>query len=118
MDRSGIGRVCLALAGATRDHAFGPGHDVYRVGGKMFLIVGAGGDVSFKVSDIAWEILTGTANGPARARPAPYLARAKWVNLPDPATWDPDELADHFAIAYRIVAAGLTRKARAALGLV
>ncbi|WP_426046173.1 MmcQ/YjbR family DNA-binding protein [Brevundimonas sp. TWP3-1-2b1] len=113
MDRAGIGKVCLALPGVTLDHPFGDHHDAYRIGGKMFVMVGAEGGVSFKVSDIAWEVLTETG----RARPAPYLARAKWVNLPDPEAWDDDELAEHFAIARRIVAAKLTKKARAGLGL-
>ncbi len=113
MTRQGIGKVCLALPGATLDHPFGDHHDAYRVGGKMFEMVGEQGGVSFKVSDIAYEILTETG----RAAPAPYLARAKWVNLPDPSAWEDDELTEHFAIAHRIVAAKLTRKARAALGL-
>jgi len=113
MDRAGIGKVCLALPGVTLDHPFGDHHDAYRIGGKMFVMVGAEGGVSFKVSDIAYEVLTETG----RARPAPYLARARWVNLPDPEAWDDDELAGHFAIAHRIVAAKLTKKARAGLGL-
>ncbi len=113
MDRQGIGKVCLALPAATLDHPFGDHHDAYRVGGKMFVMVGQEGGVSFKVSDIAYEILTETG----KARPAPYLARAKWVNLPDPDAWDDEDLAEHFAIAHRIVAAKLTRKARAELGL-
>lgn len=113
MDRAGIGTVCLALPGATVDHPFGDDHDAYKVGGKMFVIVGGEGGVSFKVSDIAFEVLTGEG----RARPAPYLARAKWVNLPDPAAWPDDELADHFAIAHSIIAAKLTKKQRTALGL-
>ncbi|WP_426040286.1 MmcQ/YjbR family DNA-binding protein [Brevundimonas sp. TWP2-3-4b1] len=113
MDRAGIGKVCLALPGVTLDHPFGDPHDAYRIGGKMFVMVGAEGGVSFKVSDIAYEVLTETG----RARPAPYLARARWVNLPDPEAWDDDELAGHFAIAHRIVAAKLTKKARTGLGL-
>jgi predicted DNA-binding protein (MmcQ/YjbR family) len=114
MDGQAIERTCLALTGATLDHPFGPGVDTYRVGGKMFALVSPDGGVSFKVSDIAWEILIETG----RARPAPYLARAKWVNLPDPSAWDAADLAGHLATAHAIVAAGLTRKARAALGLV
>ena len=113
MDRAGIGQVCLALPGATLDHPFGDHHDAYRIGGKMFVMVGEAGGVSFKVSDIAYEILTETG----KARPAPYLARAKWVNLPDPSAWDEAELSDHFAIAHRIVLEKLTKKARIELGL-
>lgn len=113
MDRAGIGKTCLALPGVTLDHPFGDHHDAYRIGGKMFVMVGAEGGVSFKVSDIAYEVLTETG----QARPAPYLARARWVNLPDPEAWDDEELAEHFAIAHRIVAAKLTKKVRAGLGL-
>lgn len=113
MDRAGIGKTCLALPGVTLDHPFGDQHDAYRIGGKMFVMVGAEGGVSFKVSDIAYEVLTETG----QARPAPYLARARWVNLPDPEAWDDEELAEHFAIAHRIVAAKLTKKVRAGLGL-
>ena len=113
MDRTGVGKVCLALPAATLDHPFGEHHDAYRVGGKMFAMVGERGGVSFKVSDIAWEVLTEDG----RAKPAPYLARNRWVNLPHIDDWADDELAEHLAIAHGLVAAKLTRKQRAALGL-
>ena len=76
-------------------------------------MVGARGGISFKVSDIAYEVLTEDG----RARPAPYMARNKWVNLPRIDDWPDDELAEHLAIAHSIVAAKLTRKARKELGL-
>lgn len=113
MDREGIRKACLALPAVTLDHPFGDDHDAYKVGGRMFAIVGGEGGVSFKVSDIAFEVLTGDGRG----RPAPYLARAKWVNLPDPGAWPDDELAEHFAIAHSLIAAKLTKKQRAELGL-
>jgi len=113
MDREGVGKVCLALPGATLDHPFGEHNDAWRVGGKMFAMVGEQAGISFKVSDIAYEVLTGSG----RARPAPYLARAKWVNLTGIGQWPDDELAEHLAIAHGIVAAKLTKKQRAALGL-
>jgi len=113
MDRRGVGAVCLALPGATVDHPFGDDHDAYKVGGKMFAMVGGLGGLSFKVSDIAFEVLTETG----RARPAPYLARAKWVHLDDPAAWPNDDLADHLKTAHALIAAKLTKKARAGLGL-
>ena len=113
MDRAGISKACLALPGVTVEHPFGDDHDAYKVGGKMFVIVGGEGGVSFKVSDIAFQVLTESG----KARPAPYLARAKWVNLPDPEAWDDAELAEHFAIAHQIIAGKLTKKARAELGL-
>ncbi|MGI8526471.1 MAG: MmcQ/YjbR family DNA-binding protein [Pseudolabrys sp.] len=113
MNRAGVRRVCLKLPGATLDHPFGEGHDAYKVGGKMFALVGAKGGVSFKASDIAFAALTDTR----RARPAPYLARAKWLHLDDPADWPDADLTDYLKAAHGLVAARLTRKARAALGL-
>lgn len=113
MDRAGVGRVCLALPGTTVDHPFGEDHDAYKVGGKMFAIVGGMGGLSFKVSDIAYEVLTETG----RAAPAPYLARARWVHLADPADWPDEELAEHLRTAHALIAAKLTKKARAQLGL-
>jgi len=113
MDREGVGKVCLALPSVTLDHPFGEEHDAYRIGGKIFAMVGERGGISFKVSDIAYEVLTETGH----ARPAPYMARNKWVNLPQIDDWADDELAEHLAIAHGIVAAKLTKKARAALGL-
>jgi predicted DNA-binding protein (MmcQ/YjbR family) len=113
MDRAGVGKVCLALPGVTLDHPFDDRHDAYKVGGKMFCMVGAAGGVSFKVSDIAFAVLTEEG----RARPPPYLARAKWVNLPEIGQWPDADLADNLANAHGIVAAKLTRKQRTALGL-
>ena len=62
MDRAGVKQVCLSLPAATLDHPFGDHHDAYRVGGKMFCMVGEQGGVSFKVSDIAYEVLTETGH--------------------------------------------------------
>ena len=113
MDRQGVGKVCLALPAATLDHPFGDDHDAYKVGGKMFCMVGGSGSISFKVSDIAYEVLTESG----QARPAPYMARNKWVNLAQIDDWADEELAEHLAIAHGIVAGKLTKKVRAALGL-
>ena len=113
MDRQGVGKVCLALPATTLDHPFGGDHDAYKVGGKMFCMVGGSGSISFKVSDIAYEVLTESGY----ARPAPYMARNRWVNLAQIDDWADDELAEHLAIAHGIVAAKLTKKVQAALGL-
>ena len=76
----------------------------------MFVMVGAEGGVSFKVSDIAYEVLTEDG----RARPAPYLARAKWVQV-GPEAMPEDELRQRITQAYAIVRSKLTKKLQAAL---
>jgi predicted DNA-binding protein (MmcQ/YjbR family) len=105
--------ACRALPAVTMDVQWGDDH-VYKVGGRMFAVLGpVGHGVSLKVSDIAFEALVESG----AARPAPYLARAKWVRFDDPATLDDGETADWLANAHALVAAKLTRAARRELGL-
>jgi predicted DNA-binding protein (MmcQ/YjbR family) len=107
--------VAIALPGATMTIQWGDDH-VYKVGGKMFAVlggaVGASG-FSLKASDVAFEVLSETG----QAIPAPYLARAKWLHFADLAAQDTDEVADWLKTAHALIAAKLTRKARAELGL-
>ena len=106
-------KACRALPGATMDVQWGDDH-VYKVGGKMFAVTGsAGGSFSFKASDIAFEALTESGRG----KPAPYLARAKWVWFGDLAAMESDEVADWLKTAHGLIAAKLTKKVRAELGL-
>ncbi|MBO9707825.1 MAG: MmcQ/YjbR family DNA-binding protein [Caulobacter sp.] len=104
-------RIALALPGATMTVQWGA-DQVYKVGGKMFAVLGEGG-FSFKASDVAFEVLSETG----RAIPAPYLARAKWLRFADLAVQDEAEVADWLRTAHGLIAAKLTRKARAELGL-
>jgi predicted DNA-binding protein (MmcQ/YjbR family) len=102
-----------ALPGVTMDVLWGD-DQVYKVGGKMFAVTDAAATgLSLKVTDIAFEALTESG----RARPAPYLARARWVAFDDLAGLDDAEVADWLASAHALVAAKLTRKARQELGI-
>ena len=67
----------------------------------------------FKVSDMAYAMLI--EHGVAR--PAPYLARAKWVQLTSNNALPDAELAAYLAQAHALIVAKLTRKSRKALGL-
>jgi len=104
--------AALALPATEKVVQWG-GADVYKVGGRIFAITGLGGALSIKVSDIAYAVLVEEG----RARPAPYLARAKWVAFDRLADLDADEVRGWLASAHALVAARLTRKARAELGL-
>jgi predicted DNA-binding protein (MmcQ/YjbR family) len=105
--------AALALPGATFDVKWGADH-VYSVGGKMFCATDADGtNLSFKATDIAYEALTETA----RALPAPYAARFKWVMFDDLAALDAAEVEDWIATAHKLVAEKLPRKQKGALGL-
>ena len=89
-------------------------HQVYKVGGKMFAVIGSGGSVSFKANDVAFEMLVETGV----ARPSPYMARAKWVYVDDPKTFAAADLRRYLTAAHAIVAGKLTHKRQRELGLV
>ena len=110
-------KACLALPAATLSVQWGEAR-VFKVGGKIFAIVGPDRDdgpssYSFKASDMAFELLI--EHG--LARPAPYLARAKWVRLIDHEALSDDDLKAYLAQAHALVAARLTRAQKRALGL-
>lgn len=110
MTRAEIEAFAFGLPAVTKVIQWGAS-DVYKVGGKVFAIVGDA-DVSFKVTDIGFVALT--EGGPGRQ--APYCAKGQWVNVPlsgPPRT----DIEDWLATAHRLIAAKLTRKTRAELGL-
>lgn len=109
---------CLSLPAATVSIQWGGSH-VFKVGGKIFAVAGAqpdGGGLSgysFKASDMAFELLIEQG----LARPAPYLARARWVRLSSADSLGDEDLCAYLRQAHALVAAKLTRARRLALGL-
>ena len=113
MTRDEFDGACRALTAVTMDVQWGEDH-VYKVGGRMFAVLGPDGHgVSVKVSDIAYEALVESG----AARPAPYLARARWVRFDDLAVVSRDDMTGWLVNAHALVAAKLTRAARRSLGL-
>jgi len=110
IDREKIEAMALGLSATAKVVRWGD-HDVYKVGGKVFAIAGAE-SLSFKVTEIGFLVLT--EGGPARQ--APYLAKGQWVSV-DYADVEPTDVADWLANSHSLIAAKLTRKARAELGL-
>ncbi|MBY9068337.1 MmcQ/YjbR family DNA-binding protein [Hyphomonas sp. WL0036] len=101
---------CLSLPGAVFVRQWGD-DQVYKISGKMFAVTdSACSRISFKCSEEAFLMLTEASI----AQPAPYLARARWVQVAEGAMPD-NELCQRLRQAYSIVRAGLTRKAQAAL---
>jgi predicted DNA-binding protein (MmcQ/YjbR family) len=111
LTREEIEACAMALPAVTRVVQWG-GSDVYKVGGKVFCVCGLRGGLSFKVSPIGFEVLT--SGGPARQ--APYFAKGHWV-IVDMDDLDGEDVAGWIAAAHGLVAAKLTRAARADLGL-
>lgn len=112
MTPDGFEAAALALPATTKVVQWG-GARVYKVGGRIFAIAGLGGAISLKVTDLAYEVLVETG----QARPAPYLARARWVAFDDIESLDEREVADWLNTAHALVAARLTRAQRTELGI-
>ena len=117
MTRDDLNLFCAALPCATHVVQWG-GSDVWKVGGKVFAIIGTGdigATVTFKVSDLAFEVLSDSPG----LRPAPYMASRglKWIQHHDTPGLSGESLKDHIRASHGMAVAGLTRKARVLLGL-
>lgn len=110
MSRELVNEMCAAQPGAEWSDPWGGGHDCWKVGGKIFALIGTEGThVSVKTNgpEIAELLIqTGVAE---RAR---YFHRS-WVALPLDSA--PDELAHRVRHSYRLVRAGLAKSVQAKL---
>lgn len=111
-----IDRFCLGLPHATKVVQW-EGVHVYKIGGRMFCLVAPEGHsvarLSLKVPDEHYEVIS-QAPG---FRPAPYLARARWVSIDDPKAMPATDLKRYLRRAYDVIGAKLPRKTQRALGL-
>lgn len=109
---------CASLPATTHVVQWGGAH-VWKVGDKVFAIAGWSEKellgVTFKVSELAFDILREQPG----CRPAPYLASRgmKWIQRQTGESVDDAALCDYLRESHGLVAAKLTRKARADLGL-
>jgi predicted DNA-binding protein (MmcQ/YjbR family) len=108
---------CKSLPATTHVVQWGGAH-VWKVGGKVF-VIGRWDEghprFSFKVSDLAFEILQEQPG----LRPAPYLASRglKWIQHFEKPGLSDRELKDYLRQAHTIVAKGLSKKKQKELGL-
>ena len=121
MNREQFDSHCKTLKSATHVVQWG-GASVWKVGGKIFAISVAVKDketgivtdkTSFKCSDLSYRILSEQPG----IIPAPYLARAKWVQIQSPDSMEKHDLITYIHEAHQIIAGKLTKKQRQELGL-
>jgi len=109
-------RFCAQLPAATQDIKWGA--DLcFLVGAKMFAVTwladGKARGFSFKVDEHRFLELTDRPG----IVPAPYLARAKWVQVKDAGALTDPEAQTLLARSHALVAARLTRALQRELGL-
>src|SRR5690349_2531410 len=100
MDIEAIRTFCKTLPAVTEDVKWG--NDLcFSVGKKMFCVAGMYHPVSmsFKVQDELFDELSSTPH----FKPAPYLARYKWVYLDDVSAIRANELKDYIRGSYELI---------------
>ena len=113
MDNKQLCRICRSLSGAT-DNIQWDDDRVFKVAGKMFACTGTGrvSAISFKVDDERFLELTDQAG----IIPAPYLARAKWIQVdPQVCSLSDNELEQLVRRSYELVVARLPKKTQRSL---
>lgn len=108
MTANELRKLCMSLPASTETIQWGDDR-VFKVGEKMFACSGIEADskFSFKVDDDRFLELTDVPG----VKPAPYLARAKWVQI-DPARCElPNrDLAELVRNSYALVFSRLPKK--------
>jgi predicted DNA-binding protein (MmcQ/YjbR family) len=108
-------RFALSLAGVSLADQWGS--RVAKVGGKVFTLLRLTDpdmhSIVFKCTEDSFEVLTGLGS----AKQAPYFAKRQWVCVPRTIDFGDEELEAYLRRSYKLVAAGLTKKARQDLGV-
>ena len=102
-----VADICRKLPAAEVSDPWGGGHDAWKVGGKMFALIGAVlPGVAVKCRDIETAEMLKEAGA---AETAKYL-HGSWVRLPEktPA----EELQARIALSYDLIRAGLPASVR------
>jgi predicted DNA-binding protein (MmcQ/YjbR family) len=115
MDIVVMQNICRQLPGVTEDIKWG--NDlVFSVGGKMFCVMGLEEkpvSASFKVPDEAFDELSSRTG----FKPAPYLARYKWVWVDDINRMNKKEWQQHIRQSYDLVSQKLPAKIKTQIGI-
>src|SRR4029453_8579284 len=114
MNFDSLRRYCARLPGATMDIKWGA-DECYWVGGKMFAVFPGGGgqrsSVSFKCDPGRFLELTDVPG----IVPAPYLARAHWVQVTDAKALPDAQARELVAHSHALIVAKLTKRERDAI---
>lgn len=122
LTRDEFDSYCKSLVGTSNVIQWGNA-SVWKVGGKIFAICSNWGEdrpemkgikISFKCSELSYQILTEQEG----IIPAPYLARAKWVQIETAQAMADEDIKDYVLEAHSIIAKKLTKKLQKEIGFV
>jgi len=114
MDIEILRSICLSFPVVTEDVKW-ESNLCFCVGGKIFCIADLNPPhtFSFKVTDEEFDELSETDG----FKPAPYLARAKWVLVVDSKKLNKSELKNYLQSSYDMIKAKIPKAQRKKLGL-
>lgn len=118
LSRAEFNAFCGGLPATSFVEQWG-GAQVWKVGGKVFAMAwfetGRAPEITFKVSDIGWEVLRDAPG----CRPAPYMAARglKWIQSHASPGLSKRELKAYLKASYGMVVSALSLKVRKELGL-
>lgn len=113
MKPEAVSRHCAALLGSTEDYPFGDQPVVYKVGGKMFVLLSEDADapsVTLKLPPEEGEALR--AQYPGTVQPGYHLNKRHWNTILLDGQLDEGELLDLLTQSYDTVVAALPRRLR------
>ncbi|MGZ4623977.1 MAG: MmcQ/YjbR family DNA-binding protein [Blastococcus sp.] len=115
MNRDDVLDVCAGLPGAAEDYPFGDGVAVFKVGGRMFVLVPLEGEpasVNLKCEpDLAVELRARHAG----VRPGYHQNKRHWNTVELDGSVDDGELGWMIEHSYELVVAGLPKAVREGL---
>ena len=113
MNIEDLRKICLSFPHVTEDIKWG--HDlVFSIGAKMFCVIGVDSSpvsASFKVTDDEFDEMS-TRPG---FKPAPYVAKYKWVYLEDISIMKANEWKKYAKQSYELVREKLPPKIKKGL---
>ena len=114
MDIEILRSICLSFPAVTEEVKWG--NDLcFCIGEKMFCVTSLEPPhtFSFKVTDADFEELSGSEG----FKPAPYLARSKWVFVTDSSKLSRKNLKNYLRQSYDLIKAKIPKKQRKDLGI-
>ncbi|BBA95783.1 hypothetical protein RVR_782 [Actinacidiphila reveromycinica] len=117
MEPEALAELALDLPETTEENPFGPGADVYKVGGRIFAILSPDADppsVSLKCDP---ALALHLRDRYAAVTPGYHLNKKHWNTVALDGSIPPDEIDDLLAHSYACVVAGLPKATRDRLAL-
>lgn len=105
-------RTALGLVATTHEHPFGPDWDVFKVSGKVFLLLTEVPGEPVTIVKCDPDLAAALRGAHAEITTGYHMNKRHWITLHGGVALGPDPVEDLVCNSYRLVVAGLPRRAR------